>query len=121
MTEAQHQQYVFKWSQQPHIRHKFPELKLLYHIPNERKCTPVQGKQLKLQGVRSGIPDLHLPVSKNGYNSLYIEMKSESGRVSDEQKWWLSELEKQGSKCVVCYGWEQAVATLEDYLCVHMK
>lgn len=121
MTEAKHQQYVIKWSQQPHIRHRFPELKLLYHIPNERKCTPVQGKQLKLQGVRSGVPDLHLPVARNGFHSLYIEMKAENGRPSDAQKWWLEELERQGCQCAVCYGWEEAVRVLEEYLCERTK
>ena len=51
MTEAQHQINVIKWTQQPGIRRKYPELKLLYHIPNERKCSQIQGRQLKLQGV----------------------------------------------------------------------
>ena len=31
MTEAQHQINVIKWTQQPGIRRKYPELKLLYH------------------------------------------------------------------------------------------
>ena len=117
MTEAQHQMNVIKWTQQPSIRKKFPELKLLYHIPNERKCSAVQGRQLKLQGVKSGVPDLHLPVARGNYHSLYIEMKAEKGRTSDEQKWWLEELKYQGCRCEVCYGWKEAVMVLEEYLC----
>ena len=77
MTEAQHQINVIKWTQQPGIRRKYPELKLLYHIPNERKCSQIQGRQLKLQGVKSGVPDLHLPVARGEYLSLYIELKAE--------------------------------------------
>lgn len=121
MNEAQHQQNVIKWTQQPDIRHKYPELKLLYHIPNERRCSQVQGRLLKLQGVRSGVPDLHLPVARNGLHSLYIEMKAEKGRTSGNQDWWITELEKQGNKCVVCHGWEEAVRSLEEYLCGQMK
>lgn len=34
MTEAQHQAMVMKWSRQPEIRSRWPELALLYHIPN---------------------------------------------------------------------------------------
>lgn len=117
MTEAQHQQCVIKWSQQAHIREKYPELKLLYHIPNERKCSPVQGKLLKLQGVKSGVPDLHLPVARGDFHSLYIEMKKEDGDTSANQEWWIEELSKQGNKCVACYGWKEAVLELEEYLC----
>lgn len=116
MTEMQHQQLVFKWAQQPSIRSKYPELKLMFHIPNERNCTPVQGRQLKLAGVRSGVPDLELPVSRKGYTGLHIEMKTETGRLSDVQKWWIAELEKQGRKCCVCYGYKQAISAIEDYL-----
>lgn len=116
MTEDQHQMCVIKWSQQPFIREKYPELKMLHHIANERKCSPVQGRMLKLMGVRSGVPDLSLPVPKSPYNGLYIEMKTETGRLSDNQKWWICELKKQGYRCEVCYGWEAAVAVLEDYL-----
>ena len=117
MTEAQHQQNVIKWSQQADIRQRFPELKLLHHITNERKCTPIQGRMLKLQGVKSGVPDLHLPVARCGYHSLYIEMKAEKGRTSDNQDWWIAELEGQGNKCTVCHSWKEAVLVLEKYLC----
>lgn len=121
MTEEQHQINVIKWSQQANIRQRFPELKLLHHIPNERKCTPAQGRRLKLQGVKSGVPDLHLPVARNGYHSLYIEMKAEKGRTSDNQNWWISELEGQNNKCAVCHSWEEAVAVLEKYLCEQLR
>ena len=94
MTEAQHQINVIKWTQQPGIRRKYPELKLLYHIPNERKCSQIQGRQLKLQGVKSGVPDLHLPVARGEYLSLYIELKAEKGKVSDNQNWWITELQE---------------------------
>ena len=33
-SEAQHQAYVIKWSQQPSIRRQWPELALLHYIPN---------------------------------------------------------------------------------------
>lgn len=37
MNESQHQRMLIKWTQQAHIRRKYPVLKLLYHIPNERQ------------------------------------------------------------------------------------
>lgn len=116
MTEDQHQAAVIKWSQQESIRKKYPELKLLYHIPNERKCTPQQGARLKRLGVKSGVPDLDLPVPRGGYHGLRIEMKTETGRTSANQKWWLDELREQGYCCIVCHGWEEAVRQVEAYM-----
>jgi hypothetical protein len=116
MTEQQHQQSLFKWSQQPHIRQKWPCLKLLHHIPNERQCTPAMGRQLKLAGVRAGVPDLHLAVARGPYHSLWIEMKSETGKTSPEQEWWIAELNAAGNFAEVCHGWESAARVLEWYL-----
>lgn len=116
MTELQHQQCVIKWGQQPEMRAKWPELAMLYHIPNERYCTPVQGKQLKRAGVRSGVPDLCLPVPRGQYHGLYIEMKTEAGRTSDVQDWWGERLLAQGYFWEVCHGWSSAVRVLEWYL-----
>lgn len=95
--------------------------RMLILFPNERKCSQIQGRQLKLQGVKSGVPDLHLPVARGEYLSLYIELKAEKGKVSDNQNWWITELQEQGNKCVVCHGWEEAVKSLEEYLCGQRK
>ena len=116
MTEAQHQVQVFKWALQPSVRIVYPELKLLHHIPNGGKRDPIEAKHLKQQGVKKGVPDLHLPVSRGGYHSLYIELKTEKGRPTAEQKWWLAELSQQGNYCIVCKGWREAVKCIEGYL-----
>lgn len=116
MTEAQHQAYVFKWTAQPSIRGKWPCLKLLHHIPNGGNRDVVEARHLKQQGVKKGVPDLHLPVARGAYHSLYIEMKAETGRTSPEQEWWIRELMQEGNFCEVCHGWESAVRVLERYL-----
>lgn len=116
MTEAQHQSALFEWTRQPTIRKRMPELKYLYHIPNGGRRDPIEAKHLKSQGVKSGVPDLHLPVARKGFNSLYIEMKTETGRTSEAQEWWLAELVRQGNYAVVCRGWKEAVKCLTWYL-----
>ena len=60
--------------------------------------------------------DLHLPVARGGYHSLYIEMKNETGRANDAQNWWLERLKLEGNYTVVCYGWQSAVDVLTWYL-----
>ena len=115
-SEAQHQAAVIKWSMQPSIRNNWPELALLHHIPNGGTRDPIEAKHLKQQGVKSGVPDLHLPVARGMYHSLYIEMKTESGHTSDAQDWWGDHLRANGNAWIVCHGWEAAVAALEWYL-----
>ena len=116
MTETQHQIAFIKWSQQPDIRKKWPELKLMYHIPNERQCTPQQGRMFRLMGVRRGVPDLHLPVPRGRYHGLYIEMKRPGGKKSDDQDWWHEQLMAQGNAVMTCYCWEDAGRAIEWYL-----
>lgn len=116
MTEAKHQAAVFKWSRQPSIRSKWPELALLHHIPNGGNRDAIEGKHLKEQGVKPGVPDMCLPVARGPYHGLYIEMKNEAGRTSPEQDWWGKRLTAQGFVWEVCHGWNAAVQVLEWYL-----
>lgn len=113
-SEAQHQRNVIVWSQIH--RDEYPELALLFHIPNGGSRDPVEAAHLKAQGVRKGIPDLYLSVARRGYHGLFAEMKTPKGRLSPEQKWWGERLTAQGYLWRVCYGWEEAVKMLEWYL-----
>ena len=115
-SESQHQMAVIKWSQQASIREKWPELKLLYHVPNERICDQRQGRMFKLMGVKRGVPDLTLPVARGQYHGLYIEMKDDTGAPTDDQNWWGEQLLAQGYMWEICHGWESAVRVLEWYL-----
>lgn len=115
-NEDKEQMYLIKWTQQPAIRKAYPCLKLLFHIPNERKCSPQQGKILKLMGVKKGVPDLFLPVPHGNHTGLWIEMKTDTGKPSEEQLWWQTELLKQGYISTICYGWENASRIIVDYL-----
>lgn len=116
MNEAQHQTQVFKWAAQTKVRSVYPELKLLHNVPNGGKRDPIEARHLKEQGVKKGVPDLHLPVARGVYHGLFIEMKTETGRPTSEQKWWLTELAAQGNFCMICKGWREAVKCLENYL-----
>lgn len=73
MSEATEQQAVIRWA--GYMSGRYPELELLYHIPNGGSRNKIEAANLKQQGVKSGVPDLCLPVGKGKYNGLYIEMK----------------------------------------------
>lgn len=91
-----------------------PELKLLHHIPNEGKRT--NGAVLKAAGMKAGIPDISLPVARQGFHGLYIEMKFGDGKTTKAQKDFMELLQQQGYKTVVAYGAEQAREILRNYL-----
>lgn len=116
MTEAKHQAALIKWTQQPSIRSRYPELKLLFHIKNETAEGAQRVGMDKALGVKKGVPDLCLPVPRGRYHGLYIEMKNESGKTSEAQDWWLGELKQTGHYATVCHGWKEAAAVLVGYL-----
>ena len=114
-TEDTEQKWLFQWAAQPSIRQKYPELAMLYHIPNER-TDKVQAAILKSMGVKSGVPDLHLPIAAGKYHGLYIEMKALDGKPDDDQIWWAEHLKANGNAHAFCYGWKQATEVLGWYL-----
>lgn len=113
-TEAGNQKAIMLWGAL-NIK-QYPDLKWLYHVPNGGSRNKAEASNLKAMGVKSGVPDLHLPIKRNGYSGLVIELKNDKGKVSNEQVDWLINFDRQGFKAVVCRGWEEAVKTIEDYL-----
>jgi hypothetical protein len=94
-----------------------PELGLLYAIPNGGARHIAVARKLKAEGVKSGVPDLCLPVARGSYHSLYIEMKAgPTARVNVNQAVWHRALREQGHAVRVAYGWEQARDAINLYL-----
>ena len=114
-TENAEQAALFQWAELASGAH--PELRLLYAIPNGGLRDGRTAAILARTGVKSGVPDLCLPVARGGWHSLYLELKrAKGGRVSENQKTWLKRLNDAGNRAVVCRGWQQAQDMIMDYL-----
>lgn len=113
-SEDTEQITVFSWSR--YQLNVYPELKLLHHCPNEGKRTYSTGAKQKQMGMLAGVPDFHLPVPKGIYAGLYIEMKYGEGRVEKSQREFLKAAAEYGNYCVVCYGAEEAIGIIKDYV-----
>lgn len=114
-TESAEQQTLFQWAKM--ASGKWPELELLYHIPNEGKRSYKTGARLKAEGLRSGVPDICLPVARGGHHGLYIELKRiRNSRVTKAQLDWIEALVAQGYVAAVCRGCDEAIELITGYL-----
>jgi hypothetical protein len=114
MSESTEQQALFEWAE--FAAKKTPELKLLFAVPNGGKRDKVTAAILKREGVKSGVPDICLPVPRNEFHGLYIEMKFGKNKPSQNQLWWIEQLRQQGYRVDVCYGWGDAVKVIVGYM-----
>ena len=113
-TEAQEQKSLIEWAKWQ--EKKYPELKMLMHVPNEGKRSKRYGAELKRLGLRPGFPDLGLFVPRNNKSGLFIEMKVGRNKCTDNQKKWIKALIGQGYEVKVCYSCEEAIQIIKRYL-----
>lgn len=123
-SEHSEQVALFQWAYSS--EHKYPELALLFAIPNGAKLPWIRNKKghrfsseamrLKAEGLKSGVPDIMLPVARLNYCGLFIEMKIKGNKPTDNQMRWHLLLEGQRYRVVVCYGFEEAKNALLTYL-----
>ena len=114
-TEGDEQATLFTWAGMQ--KAKYPELRLLFHIPNGGSRRPVEAARFKAEGVKAGVPDLFLPVPSGSWHGLFIELKRQKGgRVSDKQRQWLTDLEREGYRAELAFGWKDAAEIILDYL-----
>ena len=107
-----------------------PELaRLLPHSANEGKRTTrivhthagtrvvcSGGARLKAMGMQTGFPDLFLAVPRRGMHGLFIEMKSETGRLEPSQREMLALLSEQGYATAVCRSLDDFQDVVDSYL-----
>lgn len=110
--EAQLQTACVRWFRLQFSRYS----QLLFHIPNGGSRNIIEAKRFKEMGVVAGIPDLFLSVAKKGFHGLYIEMKSDRGRLNDNQKEIHILLRNQGFAVEVCNNFDDFVRIIFEYL-----
>lgn len=84
----------------------------IFHIPNGGHRAMSVARKMKAEGVRPGVPDLHVPAWR-----LWIEMKrTKGGRLSSEQKDWIEYLEGLGHTVIVGSGATDASRKVLEWL-----
>lgn len=125
-SESAHQIALFCWAGHPETRTIYPELRWMHAIPNGGLRSAVTASRLKMEGVRAGVADIHLPASRGAFCGLYIEMKapgkeSKTGKnpvqgASEDQLEFRDFVESQGYVWHICYSFEQAKQVIINYL-----
>ena len=108
------QQSIFEWARLN--TNKYPELRLMYSSANGGRRDLITAARLKREGVLAGVSDIHLPVPKGKYHSLWIELKIGNNKPTDKQKWWINEMTQYGHYACVTYGFDETIKIIEWYL-----
>jgi hypothetical protein len=112
--EHDHQSALFEWATLNQGR--WPELDMMYAIPNGGHRNIQTAARLKREGVKRGVLDINLDVPRFGFHGLRIELKVGRNKPTREQLQWIERLTDHGYLAVVCWGWESARAQIEAYL-----
>lgn len=113
-TEEEEQKTVISWCRLNEGR--WPELGLIYHVPNEGKRTRATAAAEKAMGLRAGVSDLCLPVARSIYHGMYLELKALDGKLTKEQETFLTAVSMEGYFCCACFGADVAVRVIEWYM-----
>lgn len=113
MSESLEQQTFIQWCNLN--ANRYEGLDLIFHIPNGGTRYKMEAVKLKREGVKAGVPDLFLPVPKNNFNGLFIEMKYGRNKPTGKQKEWIERLNSQGYKAVVCWSCDEAIEVVKGY------
>ena len=95
LTESAIQQEIITW-----FNNRFPALRgLLFSVPNGGLRTKREANKLKHEGLTAGIPDLIFAYRNRAY---FLEIKTETGVLSDVQREITEKLIVQGFSVCVC-------------------
>ncbi len=120
-SEAQEHRALVQWlSIHPVLKHFYLKLN------NEGKRTVIQGRNLKLMGLKPGASDLliYFPSPKGSYHGLFLEVKRNKRYTKSEMltPTWLAQLEflrrvkSVGYEGQMCYGFLDGKRIVEEYL-----
>ncbi len=94
-----------------------PALQLVFAVPNCAKRGYALAARMVKEGLRAGVPDVMLPVARQGFVGLAIEFKrTASTKPSDVQLEYIGKLVKENWLVVVLADSEAAIKTVKNYL-----
>lgn len=113
-TEHAHQVALFCWAALNFER--WPDLRLMFAIPNGGLRDKVVAANLKAEGVRAGVSDIMLPIPKGGYHGFFLELKVGKNKPSNDQLKFMADVKERGFIAHWFVGWESAAKAITWYM-----
>lgn len=88
----------------------------LFAIPNGGSRNKIEAANMKGQGVKAGVWDLQLPIARQGYIGLWVEMKHGKNGLTDKQTEWGDRMRRAGHKTVTAWTAYEAQNAIARYL-----
>jgi hypothetical protein len=86
------------------------------HLAGNARQRAAKMNKLKAEGFLPGVADIFIAEPRGKWHGLFVEMKARGGTLTENQKWFLSEVARRGYMDAVCYGFDDARGIVEDYL-----
>jgi alpha/beta superfamily hydrolase len=121
MTEAEHQREVVRWFRERHpglakcIRLSMNGISFGSLASSQKGARMIS--VMKSQGMVKGESDLAFLVPRGEWHGLVIEMKQPGGpKPTEDQKDYIEDSLLRGYFTKVCYGSDEAIETISNYL-----
>lgn len=121
-VEHQHQVALIGWASRVHL----PEaadiepgarvIDYLLAIPNGGRRDVREAARLKAEGVKPGVSDLLLPLRRDGFFGLWLELKAPGNTPTKLQHEWLRRMARAGYRAEWKDNWLDAAGVIADYV-----
>lgn len=112
---TEHVEAVTFWKAVLYHEPRYPDLSMLFAVPNGGDRHPAVAGKMKAEGVRKGVADYLALVPRAGFHGLAIELKTETGTASPEQRVFLRDARANGYRAEVAHGWAEAWRIVREY------
>lgn len=110
--ESKMQESCFTW-----FHYQYPEYYNLYFsIPNGGKRDIQTAVTMKKEGLKDGVLDTFLAVSRHGFHGLFVEFKWNKNQLTQNQIEFKEAVDNQGYATAVCYTLESFISLITNYL-----
>lgn len=126
-SEQAQQTALFCWISLKRIEHPELELELscIFAIKNEEKSgNVIAGSHNKAAGIKRGVADIMIPVSRHSKHGLFVEMKvadTRKGKQSQAQKDFAMKIKKLDYGYCLCFGWQSAASVIAKWFGINVE
>lgn len=114
--EEGHQRALFDFLRLWESRPGYGALAFVYSVPNGFYATSAEKGRMVATGLRAGVWDVAVPCPRSGCPGMFIELKTDAGRLSHDQERFRAFAESEGFRCVVTRSWVAAAWAIVEYM-----